>query len=244
MFILLHPVGRCPMNLGSWCNSIEGTAVEVIKVCTTPTQFWKSKTRNKLVLVPVMPGSCIEILIKEKAQIQRCRELAAKWKKQTFSAQKNPSNWRLTWIQQMKKLAAISCKGNDKICTVWTPKKLSRSTRHDRIHSCCFKSRMLTHTACLHQKRRKGCLVLIPICYRNCCGTEQSIYHIYINFWNRKFHMAKHRRWYLCFNTVFSVRDVFFSTRLLWKWKNMQCCRQWPKTKRIELMADLYSMGF
>lgn len=150
------------MNLGSWCNSIEGTAVEVIKVCTTPTQFWKSKTRNKLVLVPVMPESCIEILTKENAQIQWCRELAAKWKKQTFSAKKNPSNWRLTWIQQMKKLAAISCKGNDKICTVWTTKKLSRSTRHDRIHSCCFKSRMLTHTACLHQKRRKGCLVLIP----------------------------------------------------------------------------------
>ena len=167
-----------------------------------------------------------------------------KVKKTNIFCQKNPSNWRLTWIQQMKKLAAISCKGNDKICTVSTPKKLSRSTRHDRIHSCCFKSRMLTHTACLHQKRRKRLFVVDSICYRNCCGTEQSIYHIYINFWNRKFHMAKHRGWYLCFNTVFSVRDVFFSTRLLWKWKNMQCCRQWPKTKRIELMADLYSMGF
>lgn len=243
MFILLHPAGRCPMNLGSWCNSIEGTAVEVIKVCTTPTQFWKSKTRNKLVLVPVMPESCIEILTKENAQIQWCRELAAKWKKQTFSAKKNPSNWRLTWIQQMKKLAAISCKGNDKICTVWTTKKLSRSTRHDRIHSCCFKSRMLTHTACLHQKRRKGCLVLIPFATETAVELNRA-YTTSTSTFEIESYMAKHRRWYLCFNTVFSVCDVFFSTRLLWKWKNMQCCRQWPKTKRIELMADLYSMGF
>ena len=49
------------------------------------------------------------------------------------------------------------------------------STRHNRIHSCSFKSRMPTNTACLHQKRTLRLFDADPICYRNCCGIEQSI---------------------------------------------------------------------
>lgn len=120
-----------------------------------------------------MQESCIVILIKKNAQIH-CRGLAAKVKKQTCFVPKIPSNWRPTWIQQMK-LAAISCRGMTEYARFEHQKKSFGSTKHNRIHSCSFKSRMPTNTACLHRKRTLGLFDADPICYRNCCGIEQSI---------------------------------------------------------------------
>lgn len=63
---------------------------------------------------------------------------------------------------------------------------------------------VLLNPECQHhliasKKENRVCLTG-SICYRNCCGTEQSIHHIYTNFLNCKLHMENISRWYLGFS--------------------------------------------
>lgn len=119
---------------------------------------------------------------------------------------------------------AISCK-SDKICTVWTPKTLICKKRHNRIHICPFESRMLNHLNCI-KKGEQSLFDIDSICYRNCCGTEQSIHHIYTNFLNCKLHMVNISRWYL----GFFEHKVFFLQMIATGVKSMQCF--WQKKQK------------
>lgn len=141
-----------------------------------------------------MQESSIPKLIKEKCTNPTSQGACCK-NENMFSARnkkKTPTNRRPTWIQQRKKLL-IQWQAVRVTKYAWFAhqKIWSGSTRHNRIHICSFESRTWT----LHVRIKKGEQSLFDadsICYRNSCGTEQSIHHIYTNFQNCKRHMGKH----------------------------------------------------
>jgi len=80
------------------------------------------------------------------------------------------------------------------------------------------------------------------LCDRNCCGTEQSIQHIYTNFQNHKLHTAKHLKMVPGFLEygIFEQMAFFFLNKIAVKVKKYAMFSTMIKRKEFELMADLH----
>ena len=180
----------------------------MIKVYTIPTKFWKTKRTNRK---KAHFGTCYAILYCDinyrKMRKSIAGSLLQKWKKKNkhILCQKNPSNWRPTWIQQMK-LAAISCRGNDKICTVWTPKKIHLEVRDTTEYIAVLLNPgcRLTLHVCFEKEQVVWCWShLLQKLLWDWTEHKPHLHHT-IFVWQNT------RRWYLSFdNTVFWAHEVF-----------------------------------
>lgn len=100
---------------------------------------------------------------------------------------------------------------------------------------------MLTPHICI-EKGEQSLFDADFLCDRNCCGTEQSIQHIYTNFQNHKLHTAKHLKMVPGFLEygIFEHMAFFFLNKIAVKVKKYAMFSTMIKRKEFELMADLH----